>query len=40
MWTALLDGLVIQVSLEDPVVDLKLAKRIALDVAVKELGLD
>ena len=39
-WTALLDGLVVQVALEDPVVDLKLAKRIALDVAVKELGLD
>jgi AcrR family transcriptional regulator len=39
MWTALLDGLVVQVALEDPVVDVKLAKRIALDVAVKELGL-
>jgi AcrR family transcriptional regulator len=40
MWTALLDGLVVQVALEDPVVDVTLAKRIALDVAVKELGLD
>ena len=39
MWTALLDGLVVQVALEDPVVDVALAKRIALDVAVKELGL-
>ena len=39
MWTALLDGLVVQVALEDPVVDAALAKRIALDVAVKELGL-
>jgi len=39
MWSALLDGLVVQVALEDPVVDVKLAKRIALDVAVKELGL-
>jgi AcrR family transcriptional regulator len=39
MWAALLDGLVVQVALEDPVVDPALAKRIALGVAVKELGL-
>ena len=39
MWTALLDGLVVQVALEDPVVDPTLAKRIAIGVAVKELGL-
>ena len=39
MWTALLDGLVVQVALEDPIVDAALAKRVALDVAVKELGL-
>ena len=39
MWAALLDGLVVQVALEDPVVDVALAKRIALGVAVKELGL-
>ena len=39
MWTALLDGLVVQVALEDPVVDVALAQRVALGVAVKELGL-
>lgn len=39
MWSALLDGLVVQVALEDPVVDVATAKRIALGVAVKELGL-
>jgi AcrR family transcriptional regulator len=39
MWTALLDGLVVQVALEDPVVDAAMAKRVALGVAVKELGL-
>jgi AcrR family transcriptional regulator len=39
MWAALLDGLVVQVALEDPVVDVALAKRVALGVAVKELGL-
>jgi AcrR family transcriptional regulator len=39
MWTALLDGLVVQVALDDPVVTGALARRIALDVAVGELGL-
>jgi AcrR family transcriptional regulator len=39
LWAALLDGLVVQVALEDPVVDRALAKRVALEVAVKELGL-
>ncbi|RYP88057.1 TetR family transcriptional regulator [Nocardioides guangzhouensis] len=39
MWAALLDGLVVQVALDDPVVDRGMAKRVALAVAVKELGL-
>ena len=39
MWTALLDGLVIQLALEDPLVDAATGKRIALGVAIKELGL-
>lgn len=39
MWAALLDGLVVQVALDDPLVDGKRAQRIALDVARKELGL-
>jgi AcrR family transcriptional regulator len=39
MWAALLDGLVVQVALDDPVVDGALARRIALDVARRELGL-
>ena len=39
MWGSLLDGLVIQVSLDDPVVDVGLARRIALEMADKELGL-
>jgi AcrR family transcriptional regulator len=39
MWSSLLDGLVVQVSLDDPVVELPLARRIALDMADKELGL-
>ena len=39
MWAALLDGLVVQVALEDPVVDVAMATRVALGVAVKELGL-
>jgi AcrR family transcriptional regulator len=39
MWASLLDGLVIQVSLDDPVVDVALARRIALEMADKELGL-
>src|SRR3954468_22958309 len=39
MWSSLLDGLVIQVSLADPVVTPPLARRIALELADKELGL-
>lgn len=39
MWGSLLDGLVVQVSLDDPVVDVKLARKIALEMADKELGL-
>ena len=39
MWGSLLDGLVVQVSLDDPVVDGALARRIALEMADKELGL-
>jgi len=39
MWSSLLDGLVIQVSLDDPVVTPALARRIALELADKELGL-
>jgi AcrR family transcriptional regulator len=39
MWGSLLDGLMVQVSLDDPVVDVTLARRIALDMADKELGL-
>jgi AcrR family transcriptional regulator len=39
MWGSLLDGLVIQVSLDDPVVDTPLARRLALEMADKELGL-
>jgi AcrR family transcriptional regulator len=39
MWGSLLDGLVVQVSLDDPVVDPALARRIALEMAEKELGL-
>jgi len=39
MWAALLDGLVVQVALEDPLVTAERAQRIALDVARKELGL-
>jgi AcrR family transcriptional regulator len=38
MWAALLDGLVVQVALEDPLVDGKRAQKIALAVARKELG--
>jgi AcrR family transcriptional regulator len=40
MWCSLLDGLVVQVALDDPVVTAERARRIAVDVAVKELGLD
>jgi AcrR family transcriptional regulator len=39
MWSSLLDGLVIQVSLDDPVVTSALARRIALELADRELGL-
>jgi AcrR family transcriptional regulator len=39
MWTALLDGLVVQVALEDPVVDARYAQRVALDVALRGLRL-
>ena len=39
MWSALLDGLVVQVALDDPVVDVRYAQRVARDVALKELGL-
>jgi AcrR family transcriptional regulator len=39
MWGSLLDGLVVQVALEDPVVDVTLARKVALAVAYKELGL-
>jgi AcrR family transcriptional regulator len=38
MWAALLDGLVVQVALDDPLVDGKRAQKIALAVARKELG--
>jgi AcrR family transcriptional regulator len=39
MWGSLLDGLVVQVALDDPVVTGARARQIALDVAFKELGL-
>ena len=39
MWGSLLDGLVVQVALDDPVVDAQRARTVALDVAYKELGL-
>ena len=39
MWSALLDGLVVQVALDDPLVDVRYAQRVARDVALKELGL-
>ena len=39
MWAALLDGLVVQVALDDPLVDVPYAQRMARDVALKELGL-
>jgi AcrR family transcriptional regulator len=39
MWSALLDGLVVQVALDDPLVDVAYAQRVARDVALKELGL-
>jgi AcrR family transcriptional regulator len=39
MWGSLLDGLVVQVALDDPVVDVERARAVALQVAFKELGL-
>ncbi len=39
MWGSLLDGLMVQVSLDDPEVDVRLARRLALEMADKELGL-
>jgi len=39
MWGSLLDGLVVQVALDDPVVDSRRARQVALGVAAKELGL-
>jgi AcrR family transcriptional regulator len=40
LWASLLDGLTVQVSLQDPVVTLSLARKLALDLAYKELGID
>ena len=39
MWASLLDGLVVQVALDDPVVDVETARTIALRIAHQELGL-
>jgi AcrR family transcriptional regulator len=39
MWSSLLDGLVVQVALDDPVVDAERARTVALGVAYQELGL-
>jgi len=39
MWGSLLDGLVVQVALDDPVVDAERARTVALGVAYQELGL-
>ncbi|MGD9958229.1 TetR/AcrR family transcriptional regulator [Nocardioides sp.] len=39
MWSSLLDGLVVQVALDDPLVTGDRAQRVALDVARKELGI-
>jgi AcrR family transcriptional regulator len=39
MWAALLDGLAVQVALEDPQVDGKRAQKVAMACARKELGL-
>lgn len=39
MWGSLLDGLVVQVALDDPVVDYTMAQKVAMEVADKELGL-
>jgi hypothetical protein len=40
MWGSLLDGLVVQVALDDPVVHVSRARTVALGVAYKELGLE
>jgi AcrR family transcriptional regulator len=40
MWGSLLDGLVVQVALDDPVVDVERARTVALGVAYKELALE
>ena len=40
LWGSLLDGLVVQVALDDPVVDLARARKLALELAYKELALD
>src|SRR3954454_23806411 len=40
MWGSLLDGLVVQVALDDPVVTFALARKVALAMAFQELGLD
>jgi AcrR family transcriptional regulator len=39
MWCSLLDGLVVQVALDDPVVTVARARKVALDVAYQELGI-
>ena len=39
LWGSLLDGLVVQVALDDPVVDVALARRLAMEMVDKELGL-
>ena len=38
MWAALLDGLSIQVALEDPVVDAKRAQKLAMSIAARSWG--
>jgi AcrR family transcriptional regulator len=40
LWGCLLDGLVVQVALDDPEVDVTRARAMALEVAFKELGLE
>jgi AcrR family transcriptional regulator len=40
MWSSLLDGLVVQVALDDPVVDAARARKVALAMAFQELGLE
>jgi AcrR family transcriptional regulator len=39
LWSSLLDGLVVQVALSDPVVHAQRARQVALDLAYQELGL-